>query len=250
MIEIKHKETGAVLLTLAADCLAGENLDHSHLVGADLQGADLTGANLQGADLDNADLRGANFRAAMLRGADLSGADLSGATFGDGVQSNAAVLSGCSLRDARVTSCDMPYVDLRDAGIGLEDIKDVVMVGGSTRVPRVRELVGDFFGAPPLVDIDPDRVVAIGAAIQADILVGNRPEGDLRAIAMVCVIALLIHPALTWTIGKFLTLPNDLFRSGVLTAAMAPGFNAYIFANMYGVETERFGDSTGPLAGI
>jgi predicted permease len=51
---------------------------------------------------------------------------------------------------------------------------------------------------------------------------------------MVCVIALLIHPALTWTLGKFLTLPNDLFRSGVLTAAMAPGFNAYIFANMYG----------------
>jgi molecular chaperone HscA len=68
---------------------------------------------------------------------------------------------------------------LRDADIGVNEVEDVVMVGGSTRVPRVRELVGDFFGREPLVDIDPDRVVAIGAAIQADILAGNKPDEEM-----------------------------------------------------------------------
>jgi molecular chaperone HscA len=68
---------------------------------------------------------------------------------------------------------------LRDAGLRPEEVDDVVMVGGSTRVPRVRELVGGFFGATPMVDIDPDRVVAIGAAIQADVLVGNKPDEQM-----------------------------------------------------------------------
>lgn len=68
---------------------------------------------------------------------------------------------------------------LRDAGLAREDIAAVVMVGGSTRVPAVRERVAAFFERELLTDIDPDSVVAIGAAVQADALVGNRSDDDL-----------------------------------------------------------------------
>ncbi|MGB5744027.1 MAG: Fe-S protein assembly chaperone HscA [Sedimenticolaceae bacterium] len=68
---------------------------------------------------------------------------------------------------------------LRDAGVTIDEIEDIVMVGGSTRTLRVREKVSEYFGQAPLVDIDPDRVVAIGAAIQADVLAGNRPDDEM-----------------------------------------------------------------------
>ncbi len=74
---------------------------------------------------------------------------------------------------------------LRDADIELSDIEDVVMVGGSTRSPRVRELVGEFFQCQPMVDIDPDKVVATGAAIQADILVGNKPDSEMLLLDVI-----------------------------------------------------------------
>ncbi|MCL1048333.1 Fe-S protein assembly chaperone HscA [Shewanella abyssi] len=74
---------------------------------------------------------------------------------------------------------------LRDAGVSTEEILEIVMVGGSTRVPLVRENVSHFFGKTPLTSIDPDRVVAIGAGIQADILVGNKPESDLLLLDVI-----------------------------------------------------------------
>ncbi|WP_032114747.1 Fe-S protein assembly chaperone HscA [Candidatus Arsenophonus nilaparvatae] len=68
---------------------------------------------------------------------------------------------------------------LKDAALDIDDVLQVVMVGGSTRVPLVVSMVEEFFGLTPLTSIDPDKVVAIGAAIQADILVGNKPDSEI-----------------------------------------------------------------------
>ena len=68
---------------------------------------------------------------------------------------------------------------VRDAGIDLSEIDKVVLVGGSTRVPQVVEKVAAFFGTRPLNDIDPDKVVALGAGLQADVLVGNKPDEEM-----------------------------------------------------------------------
>jgi molecular chaperone HscA len=74
---------------------------------------------------------------------------------------------------------------LRDAGIRAGEIDGVVLVGGATRIPRVREKVSRFFGREPLADIDPDKVVAIGAALQADILIGNKRDEEMLLLDVI-----------------------------------------------------------------
>jgi molecular chaperone HscA len=74
---------------------------------------------------------------------------------------------------------------MRDAKLSKPDIKGVVMVGGSTRMPQVQKAVGDFFEQTPLTNLNPDEVVALGASIQANQLAGNNPSGDLLLLDVI-----------------------------------------------------------------
>src|SRR5688572_23330950 len=67
---------------------------------------------------------------------------------------------------------------LRDAGLTPDEVKGVVMVGGATRMPQIQRAVAEFFRRDPLNNLDPDKVVAVGAAMQADVLAGNKPQGE------------------------------------------------------------------------
>ncbi len=142
-------------------------------------------------------------------------------------------------------------------GLGITVMEVVRHRGGGLRATGMRVLRAMFrnalvvgiaagfvvnLGGIPLPKVFTDAVdLMVRSALPAALfglgatLHRYRPEGDLRIIALLCGITLVLHPAITWGLGTAFHLPQAAFRSAVVTAAMAPGVNAYLFADMYGV---------------
>jgi len=135
----------------------------------------------------------------------------------------------------------METVRARGAGLGRTTLR---VIAGFSRNPMIIGIAAgvlvNLSGQPlPVVVADAAGLVARAALPAAlfglgGVLFRHRPEGDFRLIAYAVAVSLLLHPAITWTLGRALDVEPGGFRAAVVTAAMAPGGNAYLFANMYG----------------
>jgi len=177
-----HKGVFEVLSTAGDTALGGDDLDHL-LAGWIMQQAGM------GADAGHADMR----RLLQLARAAKEDLSIQSTTGIELVREDGSTWAGKLSRE-QFNALITPLVDktlgpcrraLRDAGIRAGDVQSVVLVGGSTRIPLVRERVAGFFATDPMVDIDPDKVVAVGAAIQADILAGNKPDDEMLLLDVI-----------------------------------------------------------------
>ena len=161
----------------------------------------------------------------------------------DALSANSAIIALPSPFCYGVGSTVMEFVRARASGKSSRDLPVIVAKAMFRNALVIGIVLGALFNAlnvslpGPFTDaLDMIVRTALPAALFAlgGVLYRYRPEGDMRVILFVCAISLILHPSITWPLGTAFDLDDAAFRSAVITAAMAPGVNCYVFANMYG----------------